>query len=276
MMKLQDKFKEIDTRSEALLAINFYNFETLAAVVRAARKANRSIILQASESTIKYLGIHPTIALARSVLKQEEVEGWLHLDHGKDVDLISSCLDSGFDSVMIDASGYPFDENVKRTCEVVEMAGSYGANVEAELGYIAKLGQSQEKLSYTQPDEAKEFVERTGIDALAVAIGSSHGFYKQEPELQIGLLEKIYKSTPAHLVLHGSSGIPDDQIQSAVKHGIRKINLATEIKDTFMHKLKEVLQQTDEIDLRKVFPKAMEDVIDLVLTKYEILDRVSS
>jgi len=274
-MKLQDKLRELDNQNDALLAINFYNYETLSAVVKAAKKADRSIILQASESTIKYLGLNSTSALARSVLKQEEVEGWLHLDHAKDVDLIRSCLDAGFDSVMIDASGYPFDENVKRTSEVVEIAKSYAANVEAELGYIAKLGQSQEKLSYTQPDEANEFVERTGIDALAVAIGSSHGFYKQAPELQIELLEKIYKGTPAYLVLHGSSGIPDEQIQSAVKHGIRKINLATEIKDTFMNTLKEVLQQTDEIDLRKVFPKAMESVVDLVLSKYGVLDKVN-
>jgi len=275
-MKLTDKFKELEKQGEALLAINFYNFETLTAVVRAAKKAGRSLILQASESTVKYLGLQSTVALARSVLKQEEAEGWLHLDHGSSLGMVKSCLHAGFDSVMIDASGYDFEENIRLTLEVVEVARVFGATVEAELGYIAKLGQSQERSNFTQPEEAREFVDRTGVDALAVAIGSSHGFYKKEPELQLDLLAAIQEKTPAYLVLHGSSGIPDGQIRDAVRKGIRKINLATEVKDTFMKGLKKVLAESEEIDLRKVFPRAMEDVEELVGRKYRVLDEVRS
>src|SRR5690606_1490150 len=155
---------------------------------------------------------------------------WLHLDHGQDIDLIKKCIDVGFDSVMIDASEKPIGENIKITKEIVGYAKNHNINVEAELGYISKLGQDQ-KLIYTQPQEAKMFVEATGINALAIAVGSAHGFYKEEPQLQIDLIGEINSVTSAALVLHGSSGIPDNQLQAAVKKGITKINLATEIKN---------------------------------------------
>ena len=274
-MNLQEKLKNLEQHNQALLAINFYNYETLKAVVRAIRQCNQQVILQASESTVRYLGAEPAAAMARSVLQDEAVEGWLHLDHASDMDVLERCLEAGFDSVMIDASQFPLEKNIEITRQAVEKARYYGVNVEAELGYIAKLGQSQQKLEFTQPQQARTFVDQTQVDCLAVAIGSAHGFYQQQPELRIDLLEEIHQAVGAHLVLHGSSGIPDEQIQSAVKHGIRKINLATEIKDTFMNTLKEVLQQTDEIDLRKVFPKAMESVVDLVLSKYGVLDKVN-
>lgn len=121
-------------------------------------------------------------------MRQFGVEGWIHLDHGGSVDLAQACLDAGFDSVMIDGSELPFDENVKITAEVVRRAQAYGAHVEAELGYVAKLGQSHAQQGFTQPEEAKRFVESTGVDALAVAIGTAHGFYKEEPKLDIDLL----------------------------------------------------------------------------------------
>jgi len=272
-MTLQQKFKSLEKHNQALLAINFYNYETLKAVVRATRQHNQQVILQASQSTVQYLGAEPAVALARSVLKDEAVKGWLHLDHASDMNLLERCLEAGFDSVMIDASQYPLEKNIEITQRAVEKAKSYGANVEAELGYIAKLGQSQEKLEFTQPDQARTFVEQTQVDCLAVAIGSAHGFYQQQPELQIDLLEEIHQAVSAHLVLHGSSGIADDQLLKAVGHGIRKINLATEIKSAFMKKLKAVMQHSEELDLRKVFPQAMDDVQALVGKKLHVLNR---
>lgn len=157
---------------------------------------------------------------------------------------------------MIDASERPFDENVSTTRRVVELARSYGVNVEAELGYVAKLGQAQGG-GFTTPEEAARFVEATGVDALAVAIGSAHGFYKQAPRLDIERLAQIHAATDAALVLHGSSGIPHDMVREAIANGIVKVNLATEIKDNFMRALKGVLLESEEIDLRKVFPKAV-------------------
>lgn len=265
-MKLQERLALNKKEGLAVLATNFYNFETLSAVLTAAKENDSAIILQLSESSINYMGLEVATALARAGMRQYGVQGWLHLDHGSDVELVKSCLDAGFDSVMIDASERPFEENVAITQEIVKYAKPLGANVEAELGYISKLGQEQ-KMIYTQPEEAQRFVEETGINALAVAVGSAHGFYKETPQLQLDLIAQINKATSAALVLHGSSGIPHDQLQQSIKQGITKINLATEIKNIFMKQLQFTLADSDEIDLRKVFPKATQSAIELVSNK---------
>lgn len=253
------------------MATNFYNFETLVAVLTAAKEVNVPLILQLSESSLEYMGVEVASSLAKSAISQFGVQAWLHMDHGSDVNLVKKCLDAGFDSVMIDASEKPFDENVKITKEIVRYAEQFNANVEAELGYVAKLGQNQ-KMEYTQPQEAKAFVEATGINALAVAVGSAHGFYTEVPQLQLELISEINAVTSAALVLHGSSGIPHDQIQESIKRGITKINLATEIKNIFMKRLQEVLTDSDEIDLRKVFPKATQKATELVSEKLRVIN----
>lgn len=272
-MTLQDKFKELDKENKALLAVNFYNFETLSAVLKAAAHQQVPIILQSTKSTIDYLGLEVTAKLARAAISQYGVEAWLHLDHAQDLELIKQALDAGYDSVMIDASEQPIEKNRDISHKVVQMAKPYGANVEAELGYIAKLGQSKDEVAFTQPDQARQFVEDTGVDALAVAIGSAHGFYDREPALDIELLDRIHKVTPAALVLHGGSGIPDAQIQAAIKHGIRKINLATEVKNGFMNTLREVLPGSEEIDLRKEFPAAINHVQQLLEDKIAMINQ---
>ncbi|MDZ7718297.1 MAG: class II fructose-bisphosphate aldolase [Balneolaceae bacterium] len=273
-MTLQEKFKELENEGKALLATNFYNYETLTGVLKAAEATGFPIILQTSPSTLDYLGLDVAVALARSALKKHNVEGWLHLDHAHSYELIQQCLEAGYDSVMIDASEKSFSDNVEITSRVTDLAKKYNANVEAELGYVAKLGQAQEKESgFTDPDEAKKFVDLTGVDALAVAIGSAHGFYKAEPNLDLDRLSKINKATPAALVLHGGSGIPDIQIKKSIPLGIRKINLATEIKDMFMNTLQKDLKDNDEIDLRKVFPSAIEQVNHLVQAKLNMINQ---
>ena len=270
-MLLQDKLSALGKQGKALLATNFYNFETLSGVLQAAASGKKSIILQLSESSIHYLGLDIAASMARSALKHYGVEGWLHLDHGGSLQMIERCLDAGFDSVMIDASEKPFAENVAITSKVVKLAERYQANVEAELGYVAKLGQTQIVNQFTQPEEAARFVKETGVHALAIAIGSAHGFYKETPKLQLELLERIHEATPAALVLHGSSGIPDGQLRGAIQRGISKVNLATETKNIFMRTLKNVLTDNEEIDLRKVFPKATESVMTLIAEKLEIV-----
>jgi ketose-bisphosphate aldolase len=268
---LQEKFKELQQQKKALLATNFYNFETLKGVLQAARSEKKPIILQLTKSSIEYMGLPVAIELAGSMLKYYEVEAWIHLDHGDSYELVARCLDAGFHSVMIDASEKPFDENVKITRSVVKLAEKYGANVEAELGYIAKLGQKNDNVGFTEPDDAKRFVEETGVNALAVAIGSAHGFYKDEPKLDLDRLSEIRKVTNAALVLHGGSGIPHDVLRDAIKRGICKINLATEIKNIFMKTLKNKLTNEDEIDLRKIFPCATDAVTELVQAKLQAI-----
>lgn len=269
-MTLQEKLKEVQQKRKAILATNFYNLETLQGVLAAAAKCHVPVILQLTRSSIEYMGLKEAVCLARQSMETFEVEGWIHLDHGDSYELVKKCLEVGFDSVMIDASNKPFDENVKITRRVVEEAKKYHANVEAELGYIAKLGQAQQG-EYTTAEEAFEFVRQTGIDALAIAIGSAHGFYKSAPHLNIERLKEIHAAVDTILVLHGSSGIPDQMLQEAIRNGIAKVNLATEIKNIFMRTLQKVLLDTDEIDLRKVFPQATNSVTKLLVDKYKIV-----
>lgn len=268
---LRDKFTILRQQRKALLATNFYNFETLKGVAEAASAAKQPIILQLTKSSIDYMRLPVAVSLALSIVKAYELESWIHLDHGDSYDLAAQCLDAGFDSVMIDASEKPFEENIKITKSVVKLAEKYKACVEAELGYVAKLGQDTGKSGFTDPSEAKTFVEETGVDTLAVAIGSAHGFYKQVPKLDLERLEAINDLLEIPLVLHGASGIPDETLRQAVQRGICKINLATEIKNIFMQTLKTDLTGQDEIDLRKVFPPATRAVSQLVQKKLEAL-----
>jgi fructose-bisphosphate aldolase class II/tagatose 1,6-diphosphate aldolase GatY/KbaY len=270
-MRLNDKLNKFRSEGRALLAANFYNYETLAGILKAASELKEPIILQLSESSVNYLGLGIATKMARAALEQYSVEGWLHLDHGSSVELARRCLDAGFDSIMIDASEKSFDENIRITRLVVEMAAARGACVESELGYVAKLGQQFNTMGFTGPDEASEFVRKTGVDMLAVAIGSAHGFYKEEPRLDLELLSRIKETTPVPLVLHGSSGIPDQMLRDAIARGITKVNLATESKNAFMKELKRVLYTSDEIDLRKVFPPAIEAVKAVIIRKLNLV-----
>lgn len=266
-LTLQQKLKACQLSQQALLATNFYNFETLKGILLAAKAEQSPLILQLTRGSIEYLGLQVAKDMASAMLSSLNVEGWIHLDHGDSYELAASCLDAGFDSVMIDASEKPFAENVEITKRVVKLAESYGANVEAELGYVAKLGQQTGNIGFTEPDEAKRFVEETGVDALAVAIGSAHGFYKETPKLDFERLSAIHNATGIALVLHGASGIPHDQLREAIKRGICKINLATETKNIFMKTLKNILLDAEEIDLRKTFPPATNAVTQLVRDK---------
>lgn len=269
-MTLKNKLRILKEERSAILATNFYNYETLRAIVTAVKRLNEPVILQLSESSIRYMGMETALAMARAMIQKEQIQAWIHLDHGKDLEIAAACMNAGFDSVMIDGSHLPFDENVRITSEVVELASRKGICVEAELGYVAKLGEEQ-KMEFTSPEEAKRFVELTGVDALAIAIGSAHGFYKEEPKLALETLYAIRDATPAALVLHGSSGIPHQQIIEAIRNGINKVNLATEIKDLFMHRLSALLKDTDEIDLRLLFPPAIHAVTELIESKLKMI-----
>jgi fructose-bisphosphate aldolase class II/tagatose 1,6-diphosphate aldolase GatY/KbaY len=268
-MRFLDSLRAHRDSQRALLAANFYNAETLLAVLRAAKAADAEIILQTSPSTIEYLGGVPlTVAMARAAARQMGVRAWLHLDHAMDPALIDACIDAGYDSVMIDASESDFATNVKRTREVVTRAHAKGVAVEAELGYVPKLGQADvTEDGFTSPAEAARFVEATGVDLLAVAIGTAHGFYKKKPKLDYERLSAIRAAVEVPLVLHGGSGIEPEAWQEAVRRGIAKINFATEIKDTFSRAIKKTMASGTEIDLRKTFPPAMEAVTELVAGK---------
>ncbi len=270
-MNLTQKLTQLQENGSAIWAANFYNLETLKGILQASAEMDQPLILQLTRGSIEYMGLKPAVAMARAMIEDYDLRAWLHLDHGDSIDLVERCLGAGFDSVMIDASEQPLAENIKICRKVVELAAPFSANVEAELGYVAKLGQSTEKVGFTKPDDAQFFVAETGVNALAVAIGSAHGFYKEEPRLDIALLKKIREAAKIPLVLHGGSGIPSVQVRAAVKAGICKINVATETKKTFMRNVKNEVLVQEEIDLRKIFPVGIGAVKKLIGNKIKIL-----
>ena len=274
-MKLTGKLKQVRKENKAMLATNFYNLETCRGILQAAGELQQPVILQITPASIKYMGLKTAVNIARTVSSEEKVDAWVHLDHCNDVELIRSCLDEGFDSVMIDASDKKIDENIKITKQVVDIASKYDVNVEAELGYVPVPNSEIDNNKFTQPADAKRFVDETGVTSLAVAIGTKHGFYKGEPKLDINRLKKIREATDAYLVLHGGSGLSGELLKEAIKNGIRKVNVATETKDIFMKTLKEVLKNSDEIDLRKVFPSATSEVKKLIEQKLKIVAMIN-
>ncbi len=273
MTLLKEKYKTLVKRNQSLFAMNFYNLETLQGLLKAASGKNTAIILQVSPSSLDYMGINVIAPLVKSAAGEFGVEAWLHLDHAKDLGTVERALQNGFDSIMIDGSELPFEKNINLTKEAVAMASWKNIPVEAELGYVAKLGQSQQPgKGFTNPEEAKRFVAETGVDALAIAIGTAHGFYKEKPKLDFELLKKIRTILPnIVLVLHGSSGLPDNDLIKVMELGINKINVATEFKNAFMNSLKVNICNSDEIDLRKVFPKAIDKVYKIAKHKLDLI-----
>ena len=274
-MKLTQKLNQVRKENRAMLAANFYNLETCRGILQAAGELNQPIILQLTPASIKYMGLKTAVNIARTVSLEEKAKVWIHLDHCNDLKLVKSCLDEGFDSVMIDASDKAIVENITITKQVAEMASKYDVNVEAELGYVPVPNSEIDNDKFTEPADAKRFVDETGVSSLAVAIGTKHGFYKGEPKLDISRLKEIREATDAYLVLHGGSGLPGELLKEAIKSGITKVNVATETKDIFMKTLKEKLKDSDEIDLRKVFPSATNEVKKLIEQKLKIVTMIN-
>jgi ketose-bisphosphate aldolase len=213
------------------------------------------------------------VAMARAASEEMEQSAALHLDHGSSYDLVARCIDSGYTSVMIDGSRLPFAENCAITRRVVERARPAGVSVEGELGHVAHNDAASGDAAglLTRPEDAGRFVAETGVDALAVAVGTAHGFYRGEVRLDFDRLARIAEATgDVALVLHGGSGVPDPLLREAVRRGIRKINFGTELKDAFTSAVKSTLLGTDEIDLRKTFAPAVEAVHRISAAKIRI------
>lgn len=264
---------EARRNGRAVAALNFYNAETLRAHIEAANELDASIILQTTESTINYLGIRLVVAMACAAAAEMRRPVALHLDHGGSYELAARCVDAGYSSVMIDGSKLPFDENCALTRRVVEMAHAHNVSVEGELGHVAHNDSLEDDYSqfYTRPEDAAKFVQETEVDALAVAVGTAHGFYKGEVRLDFDRLRQIRQTVgDVGLVLHGGSGVPDEVLSSAIEAGIVKINFGTELKDAFTAAVKGALARSDEIDLRKTFAPAIEAVRKVSAAKIRI------
>lgn len=265
---------------KAIAALNFYNAETLLAHARAANSLKASIILQTTESTINYLGLRLIVAMANAVAYEMQNPVALHLDHGGSYDLAARCIEHGYTSVMIDGSKLPFADNCTITRRVTELAHSAGVSVEGELGHVGQSSvppATDATQFFTCAGDAALFVTETEVDALAVAVGTAHGFYKGEVEIDFDRLKEINAALPnTPLVLHGGSGVSAELLRNAIAYGIRKVNFGTELKNAFTQSVKSSLSSSDDIDLRRTFLPAISAVEEISKSKIRICSRLTN
>lgn len=254
----------------AIPAFNIHNLETLQVVVSVSERMKSPVMLAATPGTLKYVGEEMLLAMGQ-VYKDKQT--FVHYDHATTLPHLQRCIELGFPSVMIDASSKPFEENVLATKTVVDWARVKGTCVEAELGLLKGIEEDivHEESIYTDPIMAKQFVELTGVDSLAVAIGTAHGFYKTTPKLDLDRLSAIRQLVSVPLVLHGASGLPDNLVKEAIRRGICKVNVATELKHAFSEGLKSyLLEHPTANDPRDYFALAKRNMEAVVERKIEL------
>ena len=209
--------------------VNTFTFEIARGVLSAAEKLRAPIILGTAEALIPNAPLADAAAMLISMAKRSSVPVAVHLDHGYTPAVLEEALELGFTSVMYDCSCDAYGENVRKTREMARIAHAHGATIEAELGHVCFQGEGEEPNRYTDPRDARDFVEKTGVDALAVSIGTAHGLYREKPVLDIGRLRQIRDAVGIPLVLHGGSGLSDDDFRACVASGAAKINVFTDI-----------------------------------------------
>ena len=291
-----EMFKRSMKEHYAIGAFNINNMEFIQAITEAANEAKSPVILQVSSSAIKYAGINYLLKMVEAAVEETDIPIALHLDHGPDFETCKMCIDAGFTSVMIDGSKYDFEENVALTKKVVDYAHSKGVVVEAELGKLAgvedDVNVAENDAMYTDPDQAEEFVRRTGCDSLAIAIGTSHGAYKfkGEARLRFDILEKVKEKLPDKpIVLHGASsviprlvemcnenggnipgakGCPNEMLKQAGENGVSKINVDTDLRLAMTAQVRRVFNEDPSIfDPRKYLGAARTEIKETVSDK---------
>ncbi|MDO5491450.1 MAG: class II fructose-1,6-bisphosphate aldolase [Bacillota bacterium] len=292
----KDMFANALNENYAVGAFNVNNMEIIQGIVEAAQQENAPLILQVSAGARKYAKPAYLLKLVEAAILDTGLDIALHLDHGEDFDICKRCVDDGFTSVMIDGSKHPFQENIRMTREVVEYAHDKGVVVEAELGKLAGIEDavnvSARDATFTVPEEAAEFVEKTGVDSLAVAIGTSHGAYKfkGEPRLDFDRLKAIHALIPdTPLVLHGAStvlpefvakcnqyggdipgaqGVPEEMIREASKHGVCKVNIDTDLRLAMTAEIRKyMVEHPADFDPRKYLAPARDAIRGMVAHK---------
>ena len=300
-----EMFKKAYEGGYAIGAFNVNNMETIQAIVEAASECNSPVILQVSAGARKYANPVYLRHLVAAAVETTNIPIAMHLDHGADFEICKSCIDVGFTSVMIDASSKPWEENIALTKKVVEYAHDHGVVVEAELGKLAGIEDDvkveNRDAQFTSPDEVEEFTSRTGIDSLAIAIGTSHGAYKfkpgQDPKLRIDILEEIGRRLPGFpIVLHGASSVPQDQVaivnqfggsmpnaigipeselKKAAKLAVCKINIDSDLRVAFTAAVrKHFVEHPDHFDPRQYLTDARANMKELI--KHKIINVLGS
>lgn len=240
---------------------NINNLEFVQAITEAGMEENSPLIFGVSEGALRYMGMEYTVAMAKAAAKKSGLPIALHLDHGSTFEVAMACIRAGFSSVMFDGSHHAYEENIRLTKEVVRAAHAMGVSVEGELGTIGgtedDLTVDEEAATLAKPDEAIRFWEETGVDAMAIAVGTAHGMYKGEPKLHYDIIEAVASKIPVPVVLHGGSGVPDESIKKAIAAGAGKINVNTENQVAATAAIRAALAKDAEvIDPRKYLTPA--------------------
>ncbi|TXJ34880.1 class II fructose-bisphosphate aldolase [Brachyspira aalborgi] len=277
LVTLNDLFKNINkNKVKAYGAFNLHCYEMILPFFQASKEINIPIIMQISTGTAQYIGYK---LLADSVKSLSETSGMdicLHLDHCSKEESIKEAIDSGFSSVMIDGSSLPIDENIKLTKRVVEFAHSKGVSVEGEIGTIGGnedgIKANIDASMYTEPKDALRFYKETEIDAMAISIGTAHGLYKGKANISFEKLKEIKELTNAPLVLHGGTGVSNEDIKKCVEYGINKVNVGTELNATWIEKAKETFQNGKFSDsLRNLLIPANNSIKEVLLDKIKLI-----
>ncbi|MBE3597041.1 MAG: class II fructose-1,6-bisphosphate aldolase [Hydrogenibacillus sp.] len=254
---------------------NMNNLEFTKAIMEAAEMERAPFIFGVSEGAMKYMGERYVVALARAAAEESPIPVVLHLDHGSSFESVMRAIRAGFTSVMFDGSHLPFAENVRITREIVRVAHAMGVSVEGELGTIGgvedDLSVEEEDAHIAKPEEAIRFYEETGVDALAIAVGTAHGMYKGRPHIRFEIIDEVARAIPVPIVLHGGSGVPDEDIRRAIALGVGKINVNTENQVAMTQTIKRVFEgKPDVYDPRKYLGPAKDAMRDVVRGKMRL------
>jgi len=275
LVSMNEFLPKAKERKFAVGQFNMNNLEFAQATVEAAMAENSPFIYGVSEGALRYMGIEFTVAMAKAAAEKSGLPIALHLDHGSSFEVAMKCIRAGFSSVMFDGSHYGLEENIALTKEVVRAAHAMGVSVEGELGTIGgvedDLSVDEADAKMANPEEAIRFYEETGVDCLAIAVGTAHGMYKGEPKIHYDIIEKVAGAIPVPVVLHGGSGVPDEAIRKSILGGVGKINVNTENQVAFTNTIREVLGGNAEvIDPRKYLTPARDAMVQVIREKIRL------
>ncbi|MFH1643362.1 MAG: class II fructose-bisphosphate aldolase [Patescibacteria group bacterium] len=266
-MNLLDVFYKAKEEKWAIGQFNFSTDEQLKAIVKAAEELDSPVILGTSEGESSFFGLKEAIAERDVLRKKTNLPIFLNLDHGRDLDYIKKAVEEGYDCVHFDGSNLSLEENIQKTKEIVNFAKQYGALVEGEINPI---GNNLVGGKLTDPQEALNFIKQTGVNSLAVAIGNVHGVFDKMPTLDLKRLQEIDKTTDTFLVLHGGSGIPEEEIKKTIKFGIVKININTELRVEWKESLVRSLEESDSIKPYEILPAVINKISKVVSEKIKL------
>lgn len=266
-------FKTVENQKKAVAGFNVFGYEDAKAVIEAAESLNAPVFLMSNKDAVNFTDVKFSAALFRAMAKEASVPVCVHLDHARTTEEVLNAMEAGYTSVMYDGSSLPLEENMKNTKEIVDLAKKLDISVEAEIGSVAYSDKnSQVKTVYTDPEEAKLFAETTGIDSMAVSIGTLHRMTEQNAEIQYDRLEAIEALTKTPLVIHGSTGVKDEDLQKMLQYNIGKFNIGTALRMAFGKALtSEVINNPEEFDRLNLFKKPMEAVKQEAINKFKQL-----